>query len=239
MENLFDLCRFDIMKSTGEKILDFYSHLELEQLKTPNVQVMNPFKKEEVQAICEVFYNQFYNDSGKRVFMIAINPGRFGAGVTGLPFTDPTILENTLNIPNDFVKRKELSAIFIYELIEALGGVEMFYQNFFFTNVSPLGFLQDGKNLNYYDVADLQKELTPWMVEQMTRQVENWGRADIAFTIGKGKNHKELVKLNDQHKWFKKIVALPHPRWVMQYRLKSKNLILDETVSIIRESLDS
>jgi hypothetical protein len=225
------------MKNTGDKILDFYNHLELTQLKTPNVQVMNPFQKDEVQAICEVFYNRFYNDSGKRAFMIAINPGRFGAGVTGLPFTDPTILENILGISNTFQKRKELSAVFIYELIEALGGVEMFYQNFFFTNISPLGFLQDGKNLNYYDIPELQKELTPWMVAQMNHQVEQWGRRDVAFTIGKGQNHKVLLQLNKEHQWFDQIIALPHPRWIMQYNLKRKDDILDDIVSTIQSHI--
>lgn len=225
------------MKNTGEKILDFYNHLALDSLQTSGVEVMNPFNKAEVQAICEVFYNRFYNDSGKRAFMIAINPGRFGAGVTGLPFTDPTVLEGLLGISNSFQKRKELSAIFIYEMIDALGGVESFYSNFFFTNVSPLGFLKDGKNLNYYDIADLQKELTPWMVEQMNHQVEQWGRRDVAFTIGKGQNHKILLQLNKEHKWFDQIIALPHPRWIMQYNLKRKDDILDQMIQIINEAI--
>jgi len=194
---------------------------------------MNPFKNQEVQQICDVFYNRFYNDHGKRIFLIAINPGRFGAGVTGLPFTDPLVLQDILGISNSFQKRKELSAIFIYELIEALGGLDVFYSKFFFSNVSPLGFVKDGKNLNYYDISSLQSELTPWIIKQMNFQVEKWGRRDVAYTIGKGKNHKVLMELNKSQQWFDKIIALPHPRWVMQYNLKHKDSIIDEIIKKI------
>lgn len=233
MRTTFVKANIEGMSTNGQDIIEFYNRLNLNNLKENGVGVMNPFQVAEVQEICEVFYNRFYNDNGKRIFLIAINPGRFGAGVTGLPFTDPTILEDVLGIPNSFKKRKELSAVFIYELIEALGGLDSFYSNFYIGNVSPLGFVKDGKNLNYYDIPSLQQELTPWMEEQMTYQVEKWGRRDIAFTIGKGKNHKELLKLNDKNQWFDKIVALPHPRWVMQYNLKRKDVIIDEIVSTI------
>lgn len=225
------------MKTTGQKIIAFYNHLELDQLKEKGVGVLNPFKSQEVQLICETFYNQFYNENGKRIFLIGINPGRFGAGVTGLPFTDPIMVEERLGIKNSFQKRKELSAVFIHEIIDAFGGLASFYNQFYFTSVSPLGFVKDGKNLNYYDIPSLQKELTPFIVTQMNHQVEAWGRRDIAFTIGKGQNHKELLKLNAKHNWFDKIVALPHPRWVMQYRLKSKDIILDEIMEIMKTEL--
>tara|TARA_R110002050_G_scaffold300722_2_gene471919 strand:+ start:63616 stop:64293 length:678 start_codon:yes stop_codon:yes gene_type:complete len=225
------------MKTTGQKIIEFYDNLELQPLKEKGVGILNPFKKAEVQDICSVFYNRFYQDYGKRIFLIGINPGRFGAGVTGLPFTDPILLEERVGIKNTFQKRKELSAVFIHEIIDAFGGLESFYSQFYFTSVSPLGFVKDGKNCNYYDYPSLQKELTPFIIRQMNHQVTEWGRSDIAFTIGKGQNHKVLVKLNDTHKWFDKIVALPHPRWVMQYRLKSKDLILDEIIASMNSEI--
>ena len=228
---------FEEMKTTGQKIVEFYNNLDLGSLNENGVGVLNPFKETEVQDICNTFYNQFYNDTGKRIFLIGINPGRFGAGITGLPFTDPILLEERVGIKNSFQKRKELSAVFIHEIIDAFGGLAPFYNQFYFTSVSPLGFVKDGKNLNYYDMASLQEELTPFIVEQMNHQVKEWGRTDVAFTIGKGQNHKELLKFNAQHKWFDKIVALPHPRWVMQYRLKSKDLILDEVVSTMMNEI--
>lgn len=228
---------FAIMQTTGQKILDFYKGVELNRVKTKGVSVMNPFLSEEVQEINEVFYNRFFNDSGKRTFMIAINPGRFGAGVTGIPFTDPVELEEELGIPNSFQKRKELSAVFIHDMIQALGGFDAFYSKFYITNVSPLGFVKDGKNLNYYDIKSLQEELEPFIVQHMNHQVREWGSSEVAFTIGKGKNHKAVVDLNKKHGWFEKVIALPHPRWVMQYRLKSKDLILDELIMDINSNL--
>ena len=27
--------------------------------------------------------------------------------------------------------------------------------------------------------------------------------------------------LNEQHQWFERIIPLPHPRWIMQYRRKT------------------
>ena len=225
------------MKTTGQKIIEFYDSMELNDLSEKGVGVLNPFVKPEVRDICNTFYNRFYNDTGKRFFLIGINPGRFGAGVTGLPFTDPILLEERVGIKNSFQKRKELSAVFIHEIIDAFGGLESFYNQFYFTSVSPLGFVKDGKNLNYYDIPSLQKELTPFIVNQMTRQVKQWGRTDVAFTIGKGQNHKALLKFNTQYNWFDKIIAIPHPRWVMQYRLKSKDLILDEIVEIMKSEM--
>jgi uracil-DNA glycosylase len=225
------------MRTTGQKIFEFYKQVELESVKQKGVGVMNPFLNPEVQQVNEVFYNRFFNDSGKRVFLIAINPGRFGAGVTGIPFTDPVVLQDELGIANSFQKRKELSAVFISDIMLALGGVEAFYNQFYITNVSPLGFVKEGKNLNYYDIPALQKELEPFIVQHMNHQVKEWGRQDVAFTIGKGKNHKAMVDLNKKHQWFEKIVALPHPRWVMQYRLKSKDLILDEVVEVIQSNV--
>ncbi len=214
--------------TTAQQILDFYYHLSLNSVKQPGVTVMNPFLSKEVQEVNSVFYNRFFNDETRRFFLIAINPGRFGAGVTGIPFTDPVVLEDMLQISNSFQKRKELSAVFVYELIEAMGGPKEFYNQFFITNVSPLGFMKDGKNLNYYDIASLQNELKPFIVETMNHQVEKWGRTEVAFTIGKGTNHKAVVKLNKEYKWFDEIIALPHPRWVMQYRLRFKNQIVKE-----------
>ena len=221
------------MNTTGQKIVDFYKSVNLKSVKENGVEILNPFENIEVQEICEVFYNRFYNDSAKRFFLIAINPGRFGAGVTGLPFIDPVVLEEKLGMPNSLPKRKELSAVFIHELIDLMGGSEAFYNQFYITNVSPLGFVKEGKNLNYYDIDSLQNELKPFIVKHMNKQVKEWGRTDVAFTIGKGLNHKAMLKLNKEYKWFDKLIALPHPRWVMQYRLKSKDLILDEVVETL------
>jgi hypothetical protein len=44
----------------------------------------------------------------------------------------------------------------------------------------------------------------------------------VAFCLGDGKNYKYLSKLNEEQKFFGKIIPLPHPRFIMQYKLKKK-----------------
>ena len=57
---------------------------------------------------------------------------------------------------------------------------------------------------------------------------------DEVFSIGMGKNVQFLNTLNEKYKLFGKINALPHPRWIMQYRLKRKQ----EFIAEYRNKLD-
>ena len=38
-----------------------------------------------------------------------------------------------------------------------------FYANYFIGAVCPLGFMKDGKNINYYDDKKLQQAVTPFI----------------------------------------------------------------------------
>lgn len=214
---------------------DFLSTLKIDVSLPVGVDLLYPFEDHSVAEICKTFYNKFYDDLDARIFLIGINPGRFGAGITGLPFTDPVRLETACGIANPFVKRSELSSVFIYDMIDAFGGVEVFYKQFLITAVSPLGFMQDGRNLNYYDDRTLQDTLEPFIVESMEKQLAMGGRKDIAFSIGKGKNMAYIKNLNNKYGFFDEIKALPHPRWVMQYRLKRKSEMIDEYLSKLGE----
>jgi hypothetical protein len=159
--------------------------------------------------------------------LIGINPGRFGGGVTGVPFTDPIRLEKICGIKNDYQKKQELSSVFIYDMIEAFGGAQKFYGQFYFSAVSPLGFVKHGKNLNYYDDKILLKQIEPFVIDCMNKQIAFGLVTDVCFCIGEGENLKYLRKLNDQHKWFDKIESVPHPRFIMQYKLKKKKDYID------------
>src|SRR5215210_2937741 len=135
----------------SNKILNFLFNLQFPFDLSGGVEVMNPFSDEETARIVRNFYNKYYNDNNPRYCIIGINPGRFGGGVTGIPFTDPIRLENECGIKNDFRKLAELSSIFVYEVVKAYGGAEKFYHDFLITALSPLGFTKNGVNLNYYD----------------------------------------------------------------------------------------
>jgi hypothetical protein len=54
--------------------------------------------------------------------------------------------------------------------------------------------------------------------------------------MGQGKNFEYLTMLNTEMRLFKKIVALPHPRWVMQYRRKELDFWLNETIQLLIKS---
>jgi hypothetical protein len=205
-----------------DNILSFQKKLKLNVTLPKGVEAMNPYREKEAQQLCEIFYKKFYNDNEQRFLILGINPGRFGGGLTGIPFTDPVKLE-MLGIPNSFDKKKELSADFIYEMIDACGGAEKFYKKFYFSSVSPLGFVKDEKNLNYYDVKGLPELLDDFIVKCLKQQL-SWGiNTKICFCLGEGENFKFIKKLNERNHFFETVVALPHPRFIMQYRRKKLN----------------
>ena len=139
--------------------------------------------------------------------MLGINPGRFGAGLTGTTFADPVVLESVLGIENHFAKRRELSSVLIYDFIERFGGARAFHKRFFLTAMSPLGFTRDGRNVNYYERA-LAPALTPFIVRSVNAQIAMGGRRDHAIVLGRGENAEFLRRLNEQHGFFGEIHAL-------------------------------
>ncbi|CAN5306574.1 hypothetical protein BH09BAC2_BH09BAC2_05200 [soil metagenome] len=141
----------------ADQILNFLKNISFPDILPDEVEVMNPFANEEAFNICKLFYNKFYSDYKIRKMIIGINPGRFGGGVTGIPFTDPIRLENDCAIKNEWLKKQELSSVYVYDVIKAYGGAKTFYNDFYITAVSPLGFTKHNKNLNYYDDKSCRK----------------------------------------------------------------------------------
>ena len=217
----------------GEKIIRFLTGLSLDVPLPEGIEVMNPYLRPEVREGVKAFYSRYYPDEEPRTFLLGINPGRFGAGITGISFTDPIRLEKECGIPNPFDKKQEISSVFIYDMIRAYGGPEKFYRDFYITAVCPLGFVKDGKNLNYYDLKELQEAVTPFIVETLQTQLDFGANRERAYCVGEGKNFKFLKKLNDEHHFFRKIIPLPHPRFVMQYRYRKR----EEYIRIYLEKL--
>jgi len=195
------------------------------------IEVMNPYKEPEVKLVIKLFLDKYYNDKNERTLILGINPGRFGGGVTGIAFTDPIKLEIECGIKNSFEKKPELSAGFIYQMIHAFGGVEKFYSHFFLNSVCPLGFTKDGKNMNYYDDRNLEKAVAHHSVDWIKAMLSFPANKEVCFCLGEGENYKYLLKLNDQHKFFRKVVSLPHPRFIMQYKRKR----LQEYIQVYKE----
>jgi len=218
----------------ADNILHFLFNLKIPFKLPKDVEVLDAHQRKDVQEVCTSFYKKFYNDDEKRHVLIGINPGRFGGGVTGVPFTDPIRLEKACDIKNNFQKKQELSSVFIYDMIDAFGGASTFYKKFYFSAVSPLGFIKHGKNLNYYDDKILMKRIEPFVIDCMNKQIAFGLKTDICFCIGEGENLKYLQKLNSTYKWFDKIKSLSHPRFIMQYRVKRKEEFIQRYLTELR-----
>jgi len=217
----------------SERTLKFYKSLHIDALLPDNIEVLNPYKDKEVIESCKSFYNKYYNDSEGRRIILGINPGRFGAGVTGIPFTDPLRLERECGIANTFKKRSELSSEFIYMLIDQMGGPDHFYKHYFIGAVSPLGFVKDNKNFNYYDSIELMRALKPFIIHNLVEQIGLGINSRKCYCLGQGKNFEYLQMINQELSLFDEIIPIPHPRWVMQYKRKDLNKILQQTSRIL------
>lgn len=213
------------MKTFSDRLINFYNEISL-AIPLPEIGVMNPYSNPVTFDLVKQFFQKYYADHQPRTFIFGINPGRYGAGLTGISFTDPINLEKFCCIPNHLPKKHELSSIFIYQVIEAYGGAEQFFRKFFITAVSPLGFVKDGKNINYYDQPDLREAVTPFAVKCLKNQLEFGANTKVAICLGGDKNFKFLNAINSELKLFKEIIPLEHPRFIMQYRRKSINEFL-------------
>lgn len=207
----------------SDKILSFYKELEIHNPLPKGILVMNPYRDQYTMDLCMKFYKKYYHDNSPRTLLLGINPGRFGSGKTGISFTDPVKLENECGIQNNLTKKTELSADFIYRMIITYGGPVAFYNKYFISSISPLGFTKNGKNMNYYDDKHLEKSITSFAVESINKLLSIGMETQRCFCIGEGKNFKFLTQLNEKHRWFTKIIPLAHPRYIMQYQRKQLN----------------
>ncbi len=230
------------MELLSSRILAFNEGLQLDgDLLPEDVDVMNPFKGEYAGKIGEMtreFYQKYYNDNNKRFLVLGINPGRMGAGLTGIPFTDTDRLEQDCGISARGIQTRETSAVFVYEVIEAFGGPEAFYNHFFIGAASPLGFIKRNAkgrwvNYNYYDDKEMLEIMTPYIKNWLLEQFELGMFSEVAFCLGTGKNFTFLQKINKELNVFEQIIPLEHPRFIMQYRNKRKQEFIDKFIRIL------
>lgn len=220
----------------AQRAIAYYLGLNAPHNLPTGVSAMNPYADSDVQAIVQQFYTKFYNDTQPRVYILGINPGRFGAGVTGLSFTTPQNLARYCGIPNNLPPTPELSSRFIYKVIEAFGGVDAFYGRFFLTSLYPLALIKDGKNYNFYDDKATTKALWPVMIEGLRQQQAFGCDRRVAICLGR-KNEGFLHRLNEQEAFFERIVAVDHPRYILQYRSKAVEQYVDTYLQVLSDCL--
>ena len=55
----------------------------------------------------------------------------------------------------------------------------------------------------------------------------------VCICLGEGANFKYFSALNAQYGFFDEILPLPHPRWIMQYRRKTKTVFVDRYLEVL------
>jgi hypothetical protein len=218
-----------------DKILRFLSRLDPDIIAGDGIEILNPYQDKATFALCRQFFGKYYDDEQQRTLILGINPGRHGAGLTGIPFTDPVKLNAMCGIKNSLPQKAELSADFIYSMIDAYGGPDDFYKHFYFSSVCPLGFTKDGRNLNYYDIKSLATAFRPFIIRSLEETIDIGMRTDVCFCLGEGQNYKFLRQLNEEHGFFKRMVPLSHPRFIMQYRRKHLHSYVDQYVKALAD----
>ena len=86
------------MATWAELLFGFYKHLQPPGNLPGSIKWLFPQQDEKLMAIVHQFYKKFYNDTGARTLILGINPGRFGAGVTGINFTASKQLHEKLSL---------------------------------------------------------------------------------------------------------------------------------------------
>jgi hypothetical protein len=229
----------------GDRLLQLIQATHLNAVELPAaVHVLDPLRGENgatVERIVTEFHARYFADDRPRALMLGINPGRLGAGSTGLCFTDTKRCESDLGIAVGGFRTHEPSSDFFYRVVRAMGGAEAFYRDVYVQAICPLGFTKNGPkgapvNLNYYDDRELQRAITPFVAHWLKQLIGTGMRTDRVFCIGAGKNLAFLEALNAEHHFFTRIVPLEHPRFIMQYKAKQLDRYVQKYVDALRQT---
>ncbi len=220
-------------KTIADKIIEFNHKLQYTGKLPDGFRVLNPYlDNPETMSVMKAFYTKYYNDTSPRRFIIGINPGRHGAGTTGVPFTDTKRLECVCGIRMESAKTHEVSSVFVYDMIAAYGGAKSFYSNFYINSPFPLAIIRKAKNgnwlnANYYDDKDLFEMVKEFMIISLRKHIDLGLDTSEVYILGK-KNADFIHKLNKDTKLFGRVVVLEHPRFIQQYKSKEQQLYIDK-----------
>ncbi|MDR6547661.1 hypothetical protein J2810_003746 [Chryseobacterium rhizosphaerae] len=226
-------------KTFAEQVITFNEHLTYSGELPEGFVVLNPYlDNPETMEVMQKFYHKYYNDSHKRKFIIGINPSRYGAGVTGVPFTDTKRLEAVCGIKMESARTHEVSSVFIYDMIEDYGGADIFYKEMYINSPFPLAIVRKAKkgwvNANYYDDKKLFEAVKDFMIDSLKKHMSlNLDPSEV-FILGK-KNADFISTLNKEAKLFERMTILEHPRYIQQYKSKEKQLYIDKYILALKK----
>jgi len=169
----------------------------------------------------ELFNEKYYSKGFPKIVLCGINPGKLGAGKTGIPFVDPYTLAERLpdeDIPFEG-KGVESSATLFNKIVDKFDGADFFYKNFYVTNFSQFGFVnKNGNNLNYYKLSDQAQD---YISENFRREMEQINATTI---IPMGKEVEKSLKGLFKNSKIKIENRLIHPSGVRSEERKVKFL---------------
>jgi hypothetical protein len=229
----------------GGRVAQWYRDMEMEEAVERGlpdfVGVLRPYSNPATMRCVEQFCTKYYADNTVRVGCFGINPGRFGGGLTGLAFTDPVVLREVCGIENTLGSKREVSAEFVWRVVEAFGGAEAFFAGVFLTALCPLGLVKHPgereTNYNFYDDKATTQALKPFIERTLREQIALGLRQDVAVCFGTGKLQASFDVLNREHRLFERIVALEHPRFIMQYRRSEIESYVQKYVATLKEGV--
>ena len=222
------------MRIIAEDFFEFHETFKekySEILRSMNIQILSNFIDNKNNIV--EFHKKYVEPNSPKIVICGINPGRNGAGLTGIPFIDFASLSQMLPCikKNDW----EQSANFFFSIIQEFG-IETFYRNFHVTNISWFGFsrIDKSKNVNYYEIpTEIQKYLINKFVEEMA-----FINPDYIIPLAEHVSW-ELDSLKKQDKIKAKIgTRLNHPAWVMAHRRKDLNTWRKKYVDTLSKYLD-
>jgi len=83
-------------------------------------------------------------------------------------------------------------------------------------------------NYNYYDSKALTDAVYDLIVSGIRKQLQFGLSRKVCYCMGTGKNAAFLQALNEKEGFFEQVVPLEHPRFVMQYKAKTKQAYVDK-----------
>ncbi|MBU3741812.1 MAG: DUF4918 family protein [Candidatus Kapabacteria bacterium] len=221
----------------GSRAAAFLTSLRIDVPLPSGFVVLDPCRDPAVVDVVQQFCGRYYTGNHLRLPIWGINPGRFGAGVTGLSFTDPYALRHDLGLTTSIEGRREPSADFVYRVIGAYGGPTAFYHDVYMSALSPLGFIKNGVNINFYDDAELTRDIVPFVVESMRRQTAMGLRDDECIVLGTGKLKAFMERYVRAEMPYRTVHYLEHPRFIMQYRRRFVDDYVRTYVDVIRRGV--
>ena len=200
-----------------EKILDnhqkFYKEITvgenkhiIESLSRGSISLLDGFI-ENIDIVNEFYKIVYQKNNVNRIVLCGINPGRNGAGKTGVPFIDNLSLSKILSKIEE--RDSEPSAQFVWSVISKFNNFNEFFDSVYLTNISWLGFTKNGNNYQYYELEnELRVEFIKGFVQEMNI-VKPYAIIPLSIDVNKDIN----ILKNKYNKNWNVINRLNHPSW--------------------------